>query len=81
MHICDVMTKIISLSESAYSKLKSIKSGRSFSQVILGLMEKGKKERLSDVLDRIGKSDDLANAIEASYKKRNKMKLKEVIFE
>ncbi|MBI2672192.1 antitoxin VapB family protein [Candidatus Woesearchaeota archaeon] len=47
------MTKVISLSNEAYERIKSVKrSGESFSDVIIKLIGKTKKKPLSDFLGK-----------------------------
>lgn len=74
------MTKVITLSDEAYSTLKRMKNGKSFSKVILSLTANRKEEHLLDILKRMGKNTELADAVESVYKERGKAKLKEVSF-
>ncbi len=50
------MSKLVNLSDSAYTKLEKMKNGRSFSKVVLELVEKsnvGNKEELMNVLKKM----------------------------
>ena len=49
------MAKIVSLSEKAYMELSKIKKDKSFSEVVLELVEKGKKSNKDEVLRFFGK--------------------------
>lgn len=75
------MVKVISLSNDAYEKLKAIKNGKSFSEVVVELVECRKKKR--DIMKFAGifKDDDkwkkIMNDIE---KDRRNFKLREVKF-
>lgn len=76
------MVKVISLSEEAYVKLKSIKGERSFSETILDILEN--KEKKADILDSFGIWADKKEEAE-KFKKiveedRKKFKLSEVKF-
>lgn len=65
-------TKCITITEEAYEKLKSLKISdkESFSDVILKYYPK--KKKMSEVLAKYGKNEDLADAIEkASTEMRN----------
>ena len=76
------MVKVISLSEEAYRKLKALKSDRSFSEVVIELVEtKGKK---GDLMKFYGAFKDNADFWEDMKKKiyedRKKFKTREVRF-
>ena len=72
------MVKVISVSEKAYAVLKERKGDKSFSEVIVGLAQTGKKEHLLDAINRIGKQEELADAVEKVYRQRNRFKFKTV---
>ena len=42
------MVKVISLSNEAYNKLRAIKGNRSFSELVINIMEKKNKKTLMD---------------------------------
>tara|TARA_Y100000034_G_C6781095_1_gene349142 strand:+ start:404 stop:628 length:225 start_codon:yes stop_codon:yes gene_type:complete len=74
------MVKVISLSNEAYEKLSSIKRDKSFSEVVVELIEKRKgKKKLSDFF---GKWKDVdTDKIKKMIKEdRERSKLKEVKF-
>ena len=75
------MVKVISLSEDAYSKLKAIKGGRSFSEVVIEFTS-GKKKR--SILEFAGiwadDSEYWKNFEKEVRVSRDKAKLREVKF-
>lgn len=72
-------TKTITITEEAYNRLKSRKGeNQSFSDVIIQNFPA--KRKLSEILDEIGRDDDLANRIEAASIEMRKSKLREVDF-
>ena len=79
MHI---MVKVISLSEEAYMRLKSIKNGRSFSETVLDIMEN--KDKKKSLMDFFGMWADRKEEVERFEKTieedRRKFKLREVKF-
>jgi predicted CopG family antitoxin len=81
IHVCMhiIMTKIISISDSAYKRLKKIKNENSFSEVIMGLTERPEKRLLDIVLSRPS-DEDFAKNLEAAYKRRRTANIKKVNF-
>jgi len=75
------MVKVISLSDEAYSKLKSLKRDRSFSETVVELVEKKQKKNIMDFCgiwsDRKKEVDKMKKMIE---KDRENLKLREVKF-
>ena len=73
------MVKVISLSNEAYEKLKALKGGRSFSEVVIELSENRKKKSLADFYgiwkDNTDEWEKIKNKI---YDDRKKFKLREV---
>ncbi len=74
------MVKVISLSEEAYSRLKTAKGERSFSTAVIGLLER--KENKKSMMDMAGALEDdadewgkIKNMI---YEDRKKFKLRDV---
>ncbi len=80
MHI---MVKVISLSEEAYMKLRSIKNGRSFSETIVELIEKPKKDK-KDLMEFFGiwadRKEELKQFEKLIEEDRKRFKLREVKF-
>ena len=78
-----IMVKVISLSEEAYMKLKSIKNGRSFSETVVELIEKPKRDK-KDIMDFFGiwaDDKDEWKKIERTLEEdRKRFKLREVKF-
>jgi predicted CopG family antitoxin len=76
------MVKVISLSNDAYEKLKAIKDGKSFSEVVVELVEckkKGKKDFMK--FAGIFKDDDeWYNTMKEIEEDRKNFKLREVKF-
>lgn len=75
------MVKVISLSDDAYTKLKSLKRDRSFSEVVVELTESKKKKNIMDFCGIWSSSrkevDKMKKMIE---KDRKKFKLRGVNF-
>ena len=73
------MVKVISLSNEAYEKLKSIKRDRSFSEIVVELIEKKKKKNIMDFFgiwaNRKEEIKEMKKIIESD---RRKFKLREV---
>lgn len=73
------MTKIISLSDEAYSKLKAMKGKRSFSKTVVSLMEPRR-----DIMEFAGifkdRADEWGEIEKDIYNERKKFKMKEVVF-
>ncbi len=68
-------TKTITITEEAYERLKSRKGeNQSFSEVILHNFPA--KRKLSEILDEIGRDDELADRIQAASKKMRQAKLR-----
>jgi predicted CopG family antitoxin len=69
-------TKTITITEEAYERLKSRKSeNQSFSEVILQNLPA--KRKLSEILEEIGRDDELANRIEAASREMRQSKMRE----
>ena len=73
------MVKVISLSNEAYEKLKSIKRDRSFSEIVVELIEKKKKKNIMDFFgiwaNRKEEIKEMKKMIESD---RRKFKLREI---
>ena len=79
MHIH--MVKVISLSEEAYEKLKKRKTaGKSFSDVVVELVDKKPKKSIMDLFGVLKDDKESIKAFEESYKARKNMKLRHVEF-
>ncbi len=80
MHI---MVKVISLSEEAYMKLKSIKNGRSFSETVVELIERPKNDK-KNIMDFFGiwadKKEEWETIKKTLEEDRKRFKLREVKF-
>jgi len=77
------MVKVISLSNEAYEKLKAIKRDRSFSEIVVEIIEdkKGKKKNLMDFFGMFkDEADEWEEIKKKIYDDRKKFKLKEVKF-
>ncbi len=72
--------KTITISEEAYRALKRMRHpNESFTRVILRLTRSGKSARdLLDFLKKMGPQNELADAIEAAYRERRLVALREV---
>jgi predicted CopG family antitoxin len=69
-------TKTITITEEAYERLKSRKSdNQSFSEVILQNFPA--KRKLSEILEEIGRDDELADRIEAASREMRQSKMRE----
>ena len=70
--------KTITISEDAYNALKSAKNeNESFTDVILRVFKKRKNiTQLLEWLDKNEKLDDLADAVQEIYDKRDRVKLR-----
>lgn len=73
------MTKVISISDKAYDSLKRVKGEDSFSEIILRLTQKPKKNLL-EIIKSMAPDEELANNIEEVYKRRKDFKLSRVEF-
>lgn len=75
------MVKVISLSNEAYNKLRAIKGNRSFSELVINIMEKKNKKNLMDFYgiwaDKKEEVEKMKKMIEDD---RKKFKLREVKF-
>ncbi len=76
------MVKVISLSNDAYEKLKAIKNGKSFSEVVVELVDSRKKKR--DIMKFAGifakDKDEWEEIKNKIYEDRKKAKMREVKF-
>jgi len=72
--------KTITISEEAYRALKRMRNpNESFTRVILRLTQSGKSAQdLLAFLKQIGPQNDLADAVEAAYRERRLIALREV---
>ena len=72
-----VSTKTITITEEAYERLKSRKGeNQSFSEAILHNFPA--KKKLSEILDEIGRDDELANRIDAASIEMRQSKMRDV---
>ena len=70
-------TKTITITEEAYERLKSRKGeNQSFSEAILHNFPA--KRKLSEILDEIGRDDELADRIEAASREMRQSKMRNV---
>jgi predicted CopG family antitoxin len=70
-------TKTITITEEAYERLKSRKGeNQSFSEAILHNFPA--KRKLSEILDGIGRDDELADRIEAASREMRQLKMRNV---
>ncbi|MBI4210688.1 MAG: antitoxin VapB family protein [Candidatus Diapherotrites archaeon] len=72
------MTRVISISDEAYERLRKRKNGGSFSEAIMELTGGNKKKSLYEYLKERGPNHELADAFEKAYKERGKYKFKDV---
>ena len=74
------MTKVISLSNEAYARMKAIKNpGESFSDIVIKLLNKAKKRPLSDFLGKwSGSETEIENIKKAIEEGRKNFKTREV---
>lgn len=71
------MVKVISLSEDAYKKLRALKGERSFSDVVIELVETNPKRNIMEFAGIWAeRSDEWEKIKEAIYKDRKKLKLR-----
>ncbi len=82
MHTCIGMTRVISLSDEAYEKLKSEKEGKeSFSDVVNKLTSEKKKVSIMDFAGKWpGGKEELDRIEKIIYEDRKKFKLRKVEF-
>lgn len=77
------MVKVISLSNDAYEKLKAIKNGKSFSEVVVELVDCKKKNK-KDIMKFAGifaaDKDEWEKIKNKIYEDREKAKMREVKF-
>ncbi|HNX39633.1 MAG TPA: antitoxin VapB family protein [Methanothrix sp.] len=70
-------TKTITITEEAYDRLKARKGeNQSFSEVIIQHFPA--KRKLSEILDEIGRDDELADRIEAASREMRRSKMRDV---
>ena len=76
------MTKVISLSNEAYERMKAAKKpGESFSDVVIKVIGRTKKKPLSDFLGKWAGSEEEFEKIKKTLEEdRKKFKLREVNF-
>ena len=76
------MTKVISLSNEAYSKIKAIKKpGESFSDIVIKLVNKTKKKPLIEFFGKWpGPESEIENIKKTLEEGRKNFKTREVIF-
>ena len=71
--------KSITVSEEAYRALERIKEGKeSFTDAILRLARRDNARRLLEILDRLGPDEELAASIERVYRRRRRVRPREV---
>jgi predicted CopG family antitoxin len=76
------MVKVISLSNEAYEKLKAIKNGKSFSEVVVELVECRKKEK-KDIMKFAGifkEDEEWYGKMKEILDNRKSIKMREVKF-
>ncbi len=80
MHIC--MTRVISLSDEAYTTLKSMKKeGESFSKVVNRITESTKKRDIMEFAGKwVGSKEETDRIFKEIYESRKKFKLRPVEF-
>jgi predicted CopG family antitoxin len=81
--ICACMVKVISLSEEAYRKLRTLKHGKSFSEVVIEIVDERKRKKdLSRFFGAFKEDADEWEKIKKKiYEDRKKFKLREVKFD
>ncbi len=73
------MTRVISISDEAYDRLKSIKKeNMSFSKVIIGLTETERRKRFFEFVKNMEPDEELARNVEEVYKQRGRFRLRRV---
>jgi len=78
IHTC-IMTRVISISDEAYDRLKSIKKeNMSFSKVIIGLTETERRKRFFEFVKNMEPDEELARNVEEVYKQRGRFRLRRV---
>ncbi len=77
------MTKVISLSNEAYERIKSIKrSGESFSDIVIKLIPRPKKKSLLDFFGKWpGSEEEIENIKKIIEKGRKNFKIREVVLD
>ena len=75
------MVKVISLSDEAYGKLKAIKRDGSFSEIVIEIVDRKKKDK-RDLMSFFGvfkdQADEWKEIEKRIYEDRKKFKLREV---
>jgi len=75
------MVKVISLSDEAYERLKSIKGGKSFSEVVIEFTQSKKKKSILDFAGAFSdNADEWAKIKKKIYEDRKKFSLREIKF-
>ncbi len=75
------MVKVISLSNEAYEKLKRIKNGKSFSEIVVELVDRKKDRKgLMNFAGIFANDKDWANKMNEIIKDRKNIKMREVKF-
>ena len=82
MHTCIDMTRVISLSDEAYGKLKAVKGEKeSFSDVVNKLAASAKKKSLLDLAGKwVGSKEETDRIFREIYEDRKKFKMRAVEF-
>ena len=75
MHIY-IMTKIISVSDEAYERLKRMKGKESFSKAILGLTEPRKRRTFYEIMEAWSPDEGFAKSVEEASAQVRKMKFR-----
>lgn len=76
------MVKVISLSNEAYARLAAIKHGKSFSEVVVELVDESKKKNKKSLMDFAGiwKDRNVEKIKKMIEEDRKKAKMREVHF-
>lgn len=73
------MVKVISLSNEAYKKLSSIKNGKSFSEVVVNLVDNRKRKNIMEFAGALAhRKDELEKMKKMIEEDRKKFKLRGV---
>lgn len=70
------MTRIISVSDDAYERLKRMKGEDSFSRAIIKLTEPREKKTLLEIIETWGPDEEFAKKVEEAHAQVRKMKFR-----